>query len=270
MTTLNNTFTDDIRTGVKGLRPRKAIWHFFLAGLGVRLSFYHGMPLLQDAGLLPFEAFIVAFTVPMAILFAFAFGFAQAEGVPINLAGLAQRFRLKKLTWRQAGWLLAGLLLMGVLSILVAPVGAWTVRALPFLKPPATFPPFLDPAIQSQASPALFASWMGPEAAGNWGWALLALTSFFFNIMGEELYWRGLLLPRQEKVHGRWTWLVHGLMWNLFHLPVYPWYLIAGLPATLIISFVAQKTQNSWTAILLHGISNLYMTAMMIGVVAVG
>jgi membrane protease YdiL (CAAX protease family) len=89
-------------------------------------------------------------------------------------------------------------------------------------------------------------AWMGPEARGNWGYAVLALLLFFFNIFGEELYWWGVLLPQQELVHGRNTWLVHGLMWNLFHLLFYPWYLVYGLPITLAVSFVAQKTGSSF------------------------
>lgn len=111
------------------------------------------------------------------------------------------------------------------------------------------------------------AAWMGPQAVGNWGYALLAVLLFFFNQFGEELYWRGVLLPRQAPVHGRYTWLVHGLMWNLFHLPFYPWYLLYGLPLTLALSFVVQKTENTWTGLLLHGLANLTMLLLMLNVV---
>ncbi len=57
-------------------------------------------------------------------------------------------------------------------------------------------------------------------------------------------------------------------MWNLFHLPLYPWYLLAGLPLTLTISFVAQKTGNTWATILLHSFGNLVMYGMIIATLA--
>jgi membrane protease YdiL (CAAX protease family) len=124
--------------------------------------------------------------------------------------------------------------------------------------------------LQNRELPAVIAQWLGPEAAGNWALVVLVLIMFFFNTFGEELYWRGIIFPRQELVHGRWTWLVHGLMWNLFHLPIYPWYIVAGLPVTLTISWVAQKTGNTWTAIILHALGNVFMYSLIISVVARG
>lgn len=250
------------------LPPQKAIWHFLLAGLVVRLAIYHFLPFLTDQGLTPFEAFVVSFIAPLAILFALAFGAVQAEGVPMTTRALAARFRLQRLTWRQLSWIVVGFAAAGVISMLLAPTQGWLLRQFPALQPPASLPPLMNPLLQSAQWPVVVTAWMGSAAVGNWGYAVLALLLFFFNIFGEELYWRGVLLPRQELVHGRTTWLVHGLMWNLFHLPFYPWYLLYGLPITLAVSFVAQKTGNTWTAILLHGVANLTAYALLIGVVS--
>ena len=43
---------------------------------------------------------------------------------------------------------------------------------------------------------------------------------FFFNIFGEEFYWRGYIQPRQEILNKKWTWLVHGLLWAFWHFPM--------------------------------------------------
>ena len=48
-----------------------------------------------------------------------------------------------------------------------------------------------------------------------------------FNIVGEELWWRGYIFPRQEKQHGRFTWVLHGLLWTLFH--AFKWWDLIGL-----------------------------------------
>jgi membrane protease YdiL (CAAX protease family) len=265
MTTITSSLRTKTQTAVQPLPALRAIWYFLLPGLGLRLSIYQGIPLMLRAGLQPYEAFIVSFTVPFAILFALAFGLAKAEGTSITMHALAVRFRLQHLTWRPLGWVLAGLLLMTVLAGLLSTTRGWILDTIPFTQPPATFPPILHPVLQNENLPTVAAAWMGPQAAGNWGWALLALVVFFFNIMGEELFFRGYLLPRQELVHGRYTWLVHGLMWNLLHLPIYPWYLIYGLSLTLVIPFVAQRTQNTWTAVILHALANIPATLLMIG-----
>lgn len=267
MTTIANTFKTRMATAVNSLKPQHAIWHFLLAGLGVRLAVYRGLPLLQRLGLHPYEAYSVVFIVPTAILFALALGLAQAEGTPMTRAGLTTRFRLRRLTWRHTAWALGGLVAIFIVTGAVRPVVDWMLATLPFMQPPAFFPPMLDPTLQNEALPGALAAWAGPEAVGNWGYALLAALLFFFNNVGEELYWRGLIFPRQEKVHGRSTWLVHGLMWNLFHVPIYPWYVVAGLGPTLVIACVAQKTQNTTAALLLHALANVFITFLIIPVV---
>src|SRR5215210_3650642 len=43
--------------------------------------------------------------------------------------------------------------------------------------------------------------------SGNWGWFAALVTMFIFNtVLGEELLFRGLLLPRMNGVFGRWDW----------------------------------------------------------------
>ena len=48
---------------------------------------------------------------------------------------------------------------------------------------------------------------------GAWGWFALIVVSVVFNtVLGEELLFRGLLLPRMRAVFGRWDWVaVHPL-----------------------------------------------------------
>lgn len=227
---------------------------------------YRLTPFLIARGESPFEAGLAGFIVPIAVLFALAFAWVKWEGVPLTMRAMAARLRLRRPTWQQVGWTVVGLVTAVVLSVVVAPTRNW-VLSMPLFQPPASFPPILNPMLQNQEIPAVTAAWMGAEAVGNYGYAALVLLLFFFNSVGEELYWRGVVFPRQELIYGRWTWLVHGLLWNLFHLPIYPWYLIFGLVPTLTISWVAQKTGNTWMVIGLHLMMNLFMTMLMLGVV---
>ena len=92
----------------------------------------------------------------------------------------------------------------------------------------------------------------------------------FLNIVGEEFWWRGYILPRQELVHGRWTWVVHGLLWALFHLPFW-WNVPVLLPSTLSLSFVVSKLKKATPGIIAHAAMNgLGSVTILLGVLDVG
>ena len=59
--------------------------------------------------------------------------------------------------------------------------------------------------------------------SGNWGWFGLILVMFVFNtLLGEELLFRGLLLPRMKAAFGRRDWLANGVLVAAYHVHV-PW-----------------------------------------------
>jgi hypothetical protein len=86
---------------------------------------------------------------------------------------------------------------------------------------------------------------------GNW---LLPLTMLLFsivNVLGQELWFRGLILPRQELVFVEKTWLVHGILWFFFYLFM-PWHALQILPGCLALPYVVQRLQNTSVGILSH------------------
>ncbi|HKZ70997.1 MAG TPA: CPBP family intramembrane glutamic endopeptidase, partial [Anaerolineales bacterium] len=125
-----------------------------------------------------------------------------------------------------------------------------------FFAPPAYWPAELKPAAPAaNASAALPTELMGMPLADNWWILAVLLGSLVIATLGEEFWWRGYILPRQELVHGKRTWIVHGLMWAAFHLFA-PWNLIAILPGCLALSYVAQRLKNTWPAVIAHGLAN--------------
>jgi membrane protease YdiL (CAAX protease family) len=91
-------------------------------------------------------------------------------------------------------------------------------------------------------------------------------TYYFFNVVGEELWWRGYIFPRQELVHGSRTWIVHGLLWAGFHLFT-PYNALMVLPGALWMSWIVQKQKNNWIFLIAHAaINGLAMISIISGI----
>jgi membrane protease YdiL (CAAX protease family) len=68
---------------------------------------------------------------------------------------------------------------------------------------------------------------------GNFAFVLLYfIIGLVFNIFGEEIYYRGFLLPRMRGVFGKWDWVANGLLFTLKHVYqrwLFPGILVGGL-----------------------------------------
>lgn len=133
-------------------------------------------------------------------------------------------------------------------NIVLIPTQTWLLNHVSFPLP-AYLPSTLDSRVTVSGVP--------PEFSSN---TLLSIILFqvvflFFNILGEELWWRGYILPRQELTHGKKTWLIHGLLWTLFH-SFWWWNLILLLPGALAASYVAQRLKNTTVIITAHLLIN--------------
>lgn len=79
------------------------------------------------------------------------------------------------------------------------------------------------------------------------------LPMFFFNIVGEELLWRGYIQNRLKIKH---SWILISFLWLFFHIPFGLDMLIMILPAVIIVPLIFHKTKNTSIGILIHGIFN--------------
>lgn len=107
-------------------------------------------------------------------------------------------------------------------------------------------------------------TFLGMKLKGNtfpiFFWLLWLIT----NIGCEELLWRGYALPRMEKFFGRWAWLVNGLLWNIFIHLFMRWSFITLIPVTLIVPYLCQKYKSIWPGVLIHGLGNSLLFALLI------
>ena len=105
---------------------------------------------------------------------------------------------------------------------------------------------------------------MGPMAAydsavgglqGNWIPFFAATVLLVFNILGEEFWWRGVVLPRQELAFGKHVWILHGLMWAVFHIFKW-WDVLALVPICLALASVCSRQKHTTPGIVIHGVTN--------------
>ena len=206
------------------------------------LATRHAIPLLQERLAGPsILCWFIAGGAVFVCLFLGAFVGFWCEKRRITLSGFAQRFRLGRMNLADVLWSLGTLVACGLISAAI--VSAWTLAAnvSSFLPKPEFSPHFLH--VEPLTEETL--------------WVLLAwLPLFFFNIAGEELWWRGYMLPRQEKSHGKAAWIIHGLGLGFFHLPLGLHLTIIASPVLFGLPFVVQRRGNLWTGFLVHGIFN--------------
>jgi len=129
--------------------------------------------------------------------------------------------------------------------------GKW-VNSVPFLAPKAIWPAEWGPQGALKTIPGEF---MGLGLKGQWWVVVVYTVGWFFNIFGEEFWFRGYLLPRHELAFGKSAWVVNAFMFWLNHLNQ-PWILIQILPSILLQVYVVQTRKNTWIAIIQHGFVN--------------
>lgn len=227
MTTLATTPTAQ-PTGLRPLRPLplwQAVILFAVPAAAMAAAVYGLWPALTALGVSKVNGRFYVSTLVMAGLLLAALAAYVLEGHALDWASFSARYRLGAMSGRMWLWTLGGFLVMGVLSLAANSLLPALWRGLDFVPPEAYV----------EGAPALW----------------LTLLNLAVNILGEELWWRGFILPRQELVHGRWTWLAHGVLWALFHS--FKWWVVPAMLVTcLIIPFVAQRTKSTWPGLLIH------------------
>jgi membrane protease YdiL (CAAX protease family) len=93
---------------------------------------------------------------------------------------------------------------------------------------------------------------------GAWAWYGVLLVCFLFNtVLGEELLFRGLLLPRMNGAFGRGDWVANGLLFAAYHLHT-PWVIPATLLDTFIIAYPSKRYRSAWMGIAIHSSQSIF------------
>lgn len=224
------------------LAPDCAI--FLIGSILVYGVVYWGVPTLTASGMEPMVAWMVL-SVPCIFLPIIACGLLVLRSEPAPQSW-TERLRLQQPStgdWRWGG---LGLIGIGVGSGVM--FGLCTALGLD------PNPPFARD-IQPFTGDRL---WM----LGLWAvyWPI--------NILGENLVWRGIVLPRMEVVLGDVAWLLNAILWGVFHLAFGLGNMLVLVPTLILVPFIAQRRRSTWLAVLLHaGLSGPGFVALALGLI---
>lgn len=121
----------------------------------------------------------------------------------------------------------------------------------------------LVPAI-SGPSPRDFAEFLSTDRGedffrGAWGWfAVVVVFSIFNTVLGEELLFRGLLLPRMRGVFGKRDWIANGVLHGLYHLHQ-PWGIPKSLVNGLLYAYPTRRFESAWMGIIVHSLQSVFV-----------
>ena len=104
--------------------------------------------------------------------------------------------------------------------------------------------------------------------SGAWGWlAVIVALAVFNTVLGEELLFRGLLLPRMRGVFGKRDWVANGTLFALYHLHM-PWRILPTLVDGIFLNaYPARRFQSAWMGIIVHSSQSAFLIAVVLALV---
>jgi uncharacterized protein len=103
--------------------------------------------------------------------------------------------------------------------------------------------------------------------SGSWDWfAVIAVMAVFNTVLGEELLFRGLLLPRMNGAFGERDWLANGVLFAAYHLHV-PWVIPSSLLDTFIVAYPSKRYRSALIGIAVHSAQTLVFLALSLSLV---
>lgn len=237
-----------------------AAWYSFLIHVIAK-------PFIPEGGVTPTWVFLSIVALGSGAELVAALILLRREGYQLKLKNLKERIRWN---WPKGWklWMVAILVLvLGLgLSLVAAPANQM-LAGVPGFVPPAWWPAASNPTKEITSASDVF-----PDITllGNYGFVgIYFLIGLIGNILGEELYYRGYLLPRMRGVFGRWDWIANGVLFTLKH--IYQRWLYPGILAGgLAFAFVAGPLRSLPLAMIFHWVGNFLLNIIFLLMAAMG
>lgn len=94
---------------------------------------------------------------------------------------------------------------------------------------------------------------------GAWGvYGLFLVMAVFNTVLGEELLFRGVLLPRMHGAFGDDDWKANGVLFAVYHLHV-PWAMTSALVDGLMNAYFTKTYRSAWVGIAVHSVQTVFL-----------
>jgi membrane protease YdiL (CAAX protease family) len=165
-------------------------------------GFYWLVPVLLNASMLSYYAYALT----LVLLLVLSLVWLRLEGRPLTWTAIVDRFRLKAMDGRQWLWALGVAAVANLVGFpLLSHLGKILIeRGL--VPVPADLPAFVSPL--SLTDPMVAYDTAVGGLLGNWPLVVFMAVLLVFNILGEEFWWRGVVLSRQDLAFAGWTCVV--------------------------------------------------------------
>ena len=102
---------------------------------------------------------------------------------------------------------------------------------------------------------------------GAWGWfAVVVVLQVFNTVLGEDLLFRGLLLPRIRGVFGRDDFIANGVLFAFYHLHT-PWSIPAALADIILTAYPTRRLESVWMSIIVHSAQSVVVIILILTLV---
>jgi len=213
-------------------------------------------PVLKDRVSIPPSIFLwVLMIIGLMWEVVLSLAILYRETGTLNLGLIRQR------TWRQKPrdpktglpngrlwlWLIPIIALTAATEFMVRPLltSVWT----------SIFPFFAEPPGYSMESlmdtPE---QWVG-------AWYLLVLWVFQFvgnYLLGEEFFWRSVLLPKMQGVFGKGDWLANAVLFGAAHWGK-PCHIPSGIVSGILYAYPSRRFRSAWFGLIVHGADGLFI-----------
>ncbi|MGE0227619.1 MAG: CPBP family intramembrane glutamic endopeptidase [Dehalococcoidia bacterium] len=203
-------------------------------------------------------------TIGLVWQFVLAMGIVLREEGDLRWSTIRRRCWLNSPRDRRDGrarsrlWLMLVPILLVAVIIQLAPLTEFWEKALPFLGEPDQYS-FTKLMESEERKAAMEGAW---QVLG-----LFVVLGIFNTIIGEELLFRGILLPKMGGVFGKGDWLANGVIFGLYHLHQ-PW----GIPRSiatgvLCYAFPSRRYRSAWMGIIVHSAETAFFIFAALGLV---
>jgi membrane protease YdiL (CAAX protease family) len=251
------------------LRIGMIVWMFAWPAIWYTVLIYvFGRLFIPEGGVVPTWFQLLVFVLGSGAELVAGLVLLHREGYRMSIDALRNRLRIRWPRGLKAWTLAVIVLVLGLsLSMAMGPVNGM-LASVPGFTPPQWWPAASNPTVEINGAADVFPD---INLAGNYLFLLLYFAiGLVFNVFGEEIYYRGYLLPRMRGAFGRWDWVANGVLFTLKHVYqrwLYPGILVGGL----CYAFAAGPLGSLPLAMVYHWVGNflfqmVYLTLAVIGV----